>query len=58
MTLEELSIRVGRSENTLKKNFPRTQKALAKKGIFIKKEYDEFDKPVYSIEYAKIEKEN
>ncbi len=54
MTLEELAIRVGRSENTLKKNFPRTQKALAKKGIFIKKECDKS----YSIEYAKVEKEN
>jgi hypothetical protein len=58
MTLEELAIRVGRSENTLKKNFLRTQKTLAKKGIFIKRDYDEFDKPVYSIEYAEVKKES
>lgn len=54
MTIEELALRVGRSVNTLKNNFPRTQKALAKKGIFIKKEYDEFNKPIYSIEYKNL----
>jgi hypothetical protein len=54
MTIEELALRVGRSVNTLKNNFPRTQKALAKKGIFIKKEYDEFNKLIYSIEYKDL----
>lgn len=37
MTLEELSLRLGRSEQTLACHFERTKENLAKKGIYIEK---------------------
>lgn len=37
MTLKELSIRLGKSEKTLKYGFNRTKKNLEKKGIIITK---------------------
>ena len=33
MTLEEVAERLGRSPNTIKKNFKRTQETLAKQGV-------------------------
>ena len=35
MTLEEASIRLGKSETTLRDQFPRTKANLAKKGIIL-----------------------
>lgn len=50
MTLSELAVRLGKSENTLKHQFQRTKKTLEKKGIIINKhgigEYAD-----YTIEY-------
>lgn len=37
MTLKELSVRLGKSESTLKANFKRTQANLLKKGILIER---------------------
>ena len=37
MTLQELALKLGKSENTLKTQFIRTQETLKKKGIIITK---------------------
>lgn len=37
MTLQEVSLRLGKSEETIKNQFPRTRDNLAKKGIILSK---------------------
>lgn len=47
MTLEEVAIRLGKSPNTIARNFERTKKTLEKKGIILIR----IDKDNYEIEY-------
>ena len=56
MTLEELAQILGRDKITLSRNFPRTQQALANKGIIITK-WGWGDKAEYEIEYEEREEE-
>ena len=54
MTLEEVAKRLGRSPNTIKKNFKRTQETLAKQGVSLIEVLEEWkeelgDIPVYRI---------
>lgn len=51
MTLKEAAIRLGKSENTIKNQFPRTRDNLAKKGIILTKE-GKGDSAQYFIEYS------
>ena len=37
MTLQEVSVRLGKSESTIKANFKRTQANLLKKGILLER---------------------
>ena len=50
MTLEELSKRIGRSEQTLACHFQRTKENLAKKGIYIEK-YGSGKTAEYTLKY-------
>ena len=50
MTLEELSKRIGRSEQTLACHFQRTKENLAKKGIHIEK-YGSGKTAEYTLKY-------
>ena len=43
MTLEEVAERLGRSPNTIKKNFKRTQETLAKQGVSLTKSGDDYN---------------
>lgn len=56
LTLEELAKEVGRSENTLLKNFKVTQERLAKRGIVITK-YGMGKTAKYKVEYKAIDVE-
>ena len=56
MTLEELAQTLGREKITLDKNFPRTQQALAKKGIIVTK-WGWGNNAEYEIEYEEREEE-
>ena len=51
MTLEEASIRLGKSETTLRDQFPRTKANLAKKGIILTRE-GRGSQAEYFIEYS------
>ena len=55
MTLNEVSEKLGLSENTIRLHFPRTKSTLLKKGIVLTKE-GRGDKAVYKIDY--LYKEN
>ena len=50
MTLQEVSIRLGKSETTIRDQFPRTKVNLAKKGIILTKE-GKGEHAEYFIEY-------
>lgn len=56
MKLEELAQILGREKVTLGRNFPRTQQALAKKGIIITK-WGWGEDAEYEIEYEEREEE-
>lgn len=56
MTLQEVCKILGKSENTLKTNFKRTQENLAKKGIILTKE-GIGPTAIYNISYAGLEEE-
>lgn len=43
MTLEEVAERLGRSPNTIKKNFKRTQETFAKQGVSLTKSGDDYN---------------
>ena len=51
MTLEEASIRLGKSETTLRDQFPRTKANLAKKGIILTRQ-GRGSQAEYFIEYS------
>lgn len=51
MTLQEASIRLGKSETTLRDQFPRTKANLAKKGIILTRE-GRGSQAEYFIEYS------
>jgi transcriptional antiterminator len=52
MTLKETALRLGKSENTIYKNFKRTQETLAKRGIILTR----IAKDNYTIEYKEEKK--
>ena len=50
MTIKEVALQLGLKESTLKRNFPRTQKTLRKKGIILMR-WGYGKKAEYDIEY-------
>lgn len=54
MTVEELSLKLGKSESTLLHNFKRTKANLEKKGIIINK-IGKGKNAEYTLEYRKKE---
>lgn len=54
MTLQEVAAALGKSLSTLQNNFPRTQEALAKRGIILTK-WGWGKNAEYEIEYEKLE---
>ena len=56
MTLKEAAIRLGKSENTIKNQFPRTRDTLAKRGIILTRE-GKGETAEYFIEYSFEENE-
>lgn len=53
MTLQEVSLKLGKAESTIQHAFSRTQKTLAKKGIFLTKE-GRWPNIIYNLEYQDI----
>ena len=51
MTLKEAAIRLGKSENTIKNQFPRTRDNLAKRGIILIRD-GKGNSAQYFIEYS------
>lgn len=56
MTLKEVAQQLGKSESTIKNQFSRTQKTLAKKGIILMR-WGRGEKVEYEIEYKEFEDE-
>lgn len=54
MTLKEVAFTLGLKESTLRKQFPRTQETLRKKGIIITK-WGYGKNAEYDIEYEEVE---
>ena len=54
MTLKEVSLLLGKDENTIYKNFKRTQDTLRKRGIILSR-WGRGDNVEYEIEYEEIE---
>lgn len=54
MTLKEVSLLLGKSESTLKRNFARTQANLKKKGIILMK-WGEGKNAEYEVEYEALD---
>ena len=50
MTIKEVALQLGLKESTLRKNFPRTQETLRKKGIILMR-WGYGKKAEYDIEY-------
>ena len=50
MTIKEVALQLGLKESTLKRNFPRTQETLRKKGIILMR-WGYGKKAEYDIEY-------